>query len=205
MKIEPTMRSSIADFEARVAAVAAGKNTYHGDPCPQGHTLRYVSRRRVCATCAREYAKTSEKMKLRRQRPEVKAALRAYMATPKYKADHKEYLKRINTKGSQYHIASNLRCRINRAIKNLAKRGSAVKDLGCTVAFFKEYIATQFQPGMSWDNWGHDTWHLDHKKPLVSFDLTDREQFLQACHYTNYQPLWATENLAKRWNEDVAA
>lgn len=48
---------------------------------------------------------------------------------------------------------------------------------------------------MSWDNWGE--WHLDHIQPLASFDLTDREQFLQATNYTNYQPLWALENIRK--------
>jgi hypothetical protein len=49
---------------------------------------------------------------------------------------------------------------------------------------------------MSWDNYGK--WHLDHIIPLSSFDLTNREQFLKAAHYTNYQPLWAHENFMKR-------
>ncbi|RWM27933.1 MAG: hypothetical protein EOR77_30910 [Mesorhizobium sp.] len=94
-------------------------------------------------------------------------------------------------------IRSNLRRRINRAIQNGHKRGSAVSDLGCSIPEFKTYIESKFLPGMSWDNWAQDTWHLDHVKPLASFDLTDREQFLQACHYTNYQPLWAVDNLKK--------
>lgn len=48
---------------------------------------------------------------------------------------------------------------------------------------------------MTWENYGE--WHLDHIKPLVSFDLTKRVQFLETCHYTNYQPLWAKDNLTK--------
>jgi hypothetical protein len=50
---------------------------------------------------------------------------------------------------------------------------------------------------MSWDNWTTDGWHIDHIKPLASFDLTDRQQLLLACHYTNLQPLWAIDNLSK--------
>lgn len=34
-------------------------------------------------------------------------------------------------------------------------------------------------------------------KPLSSFNLSDRQEFLQACHYTNLQPLWAKENISK--------
>jgi hypothetical protein len=53
----------------------------------------------------------------------------------------------------------------------------------------------RFQPGMSWQNWGE--WHLDHIRPLASFNLSDRTQFLQAVHFSNYQPLWAIDNLRK--------
>jgi hypothetical protein len=35
------------------------------------------------------------------------------------------------------------------------------------------------------------------KKPPALFDLTDRKQFLEACHYTNLQPLWAVDNIRK--------
>ncbi len=58
-----------------------------------------------------------------------------------------------------------------------------------------EYAADKFTEGMTWDN--HGDRHLDHILPLAYADLTDREQFLQAAHYTNMQPLWAVDNLAK--------
>jgi hypothetical protein len=78
------------------------------------------------------------------------------------------------------------------------KAGSATKDLGCSIEFFKEYIASKFEPWMTWENRGIDTWHLDHIIPLASFDLTDREQFKRAAHYTNHQPLKAEDNRNKR-------
>jgi len=97
----------------------------------------------------------------------------------------------------QYRLACNLRARLYRAIKNNLKTGSAVRDLGCTIAELKERLEKQFQPGMSWDSYGPTGWHIDHRTPLASFDLTDREQLLEACRYTNLQPMWAAENLSK--------
>lgn len=94
-------------------------------------------------------------------------------------------------------IRETLRARLNVAIKDNYKNGSAVKDLGMPIILFKLYIASKWKPGMCWNNYGRTGWHLDHIKPLASFDLTNREEFLKSCHYSNYQPLWAKENLSK--------
>ena len=109
----------------------------------------------------------------------------------------RQYVKKRYKNDIQYKLTISLRTRLNRAIKNNQKTGSAVGELGCTIDEFKVYIENKFQEGMSWENWKHDGWHLDHIKPLSSFDLTDREQFLEACHYTNLQPLWGWQNMQK--------
>lgn len=89
---------------------------------------------------------------------------------------------------TNFKLKSRLRHRIRQALKHNFKSGSAVSDLGCTVDFLKQYLESKFLPCMSWDNHG-TYWELDHIMPLKDFDLTDRDQFLKACHYTNLQPL----------------
>jgi hypothetical protein len=97
----------------------------------------------------------------------------------------------------KFKLSITLRTRLNTALKNNNKVGSAVKDLGCSIEEFKRYIESLWQPGMSWDNWSKDGWHIDHIAPLSSFDLTNVEDFKKACHYTNLQPLWAYDNFRK--------
>lgn len=104
--------------------------------------------------------------------------------------------KRVQT-DVQFRLAGALRNRIRSALKNKQKTGSAVRDLGCSIAEFKEYLESRFEPGMSWDNWSRHGWHIDHTIPLSYFDLTDPVQFAGACHYTNTRPVWAKENLSK--------
>lgn len=67
--------------------------------------------------------------------------------------------------------------------------------LGCDIASFLCHIEKQFAPGMSWEN--RHLWHLDHKKPCASFDLSDPAQVAACFHHTNYQPLWALDNIRK--------
>jgi hypothetical protein len=100
--------------------------------------------------------------------------------------------KRVKT-DPNFKLRKILRQRIRKLIKN--KSGSAVRDLGCSIEEFRKHIESKFKEGMTWEN--HGKWHLDHIKPLSLFNLLDREQFLQACHFTNLQPLWAEENLKK--------
>lgn len=99
-------------------------------------------------------------------------------------------------------IASNLRSRLSIALKNTQKKGSAVRDLGCSVDEFKKYLESSFYESddgipMSWGNYGRNGWELDHIVPLSSFDLSDQEQLIKACHYTNLAPAWRNHNRAK--------
>ena len=95
------------------------------------------------------------------------------------------------------------------AIKSNQKTGSAVKDLGCSIEEFKIYIESKFYnrkngEAMTWENWTKDGWHMDHVIPLSNFNLTNREEFLKANHYSNLQPLWTEDHLEKTIKENKA-
>lgn len=97
----------------------------------------------------------------------------------------------------EFKILKTLRTRLYCALKNKkADKKCRTKQLtGCELPFFKEYLEAKFTEGMSWKN--HGDWHIDHIKPCCSFDLTEEEEQKKCFHYTNLQPLWATENLTK--------
>lgn len=97
----------------------------------------------------------------------------------------------------KYLLSEALRGRFRRAIKQGLRSGSAVRDLGCTTLELRVHLEKQFQQGMAWENWSYAGWHIDHIKPLSSFNLSDRAQLLKAVHYTNLQPLWAKDNFKK--------
>lgn len=100
-------------------------------------------------------------------------------------------------KTPQFRLSMNLRTRVIKAMKNNSKVGSAVRDLGCSIEYFKSYLESKFEPGMTWENYGRKGWHLDHVIPLCNFNLVNRDEFLKAIHYTNIQPLWADDNHRK--------
>ncbi len=119
------------------------------------------------------------------------ARIRHYNKNTGYRKKYMHnYLKNKNNQ-----LADNLRSRLRKAIKNNQKTGSAVKDLGCSIEELKKHLESKFTEGMSWDNYGE--WHIDHIKPLSSFNLENREELLKACNYNNLQPLWAKDNLSK--------
>ena len=70
-------------------------------------------------------------------------------------------------------------------------------SIGCSGEELAKHIESLWKPGMNWDNYGYHGWHIDHIKPAKAFDLTDPVQRNQYRHYTNLQPLWKDENLAK--------
>lgn len=153
-------------------------------------------------------ARMNESQRERRATPEGKAREAEYNRTPEAKARRFEYRSRPEAKARrgiwikeqratdpQFRMAGLLRSRLNSAIKNKSKRGSAVDLLDCSIAALVFRFETRFADGMTWENQGE--WHLDHIQPLSSFDLEDVDQLAVACHYSNLQPLWARDNLIK--------
>lgn len=98
-------------------------------------------------------------------------------------------------------LVDRLRNRIWHAIKGGEKPESVIKALGCTVKELKNHLESQFCSEMSWKNHSLLGWHIDHIRPLCSFDLTDPDQFAEASHYANLRPLWAKDNLKKGGRE----
>lgn len=69
--------------------------------------------------------------------------------------------------------------------------------IGCDIEHLIKHLESQFRDGMSWDNYGIKGWHIDHIIPCNAFNLWNPEEQKKCFHYTNLQPLWASENLAK--------
>lgn len=145
---------------------------------------RYALIRDAVSEHKRQYYIQNRDAILARGKAEQAKQLRAVRDRQRYVEDPQVKLTRI------------LRRRLNHAVKS--GRGGAIAFLGCSVAQAIDYLASKFQPGMSWANWGLHGWHIDHVMPLSAFDLTDDTQRAAACHYTNLQPLWAADNLRKR-------
>lgn len=115
-------------------------------------------------------------------------------ANPNYRAEYQN--KKRNT-DIGFKLAHNLRSRLNSAVKNGQKRGSAVDDLGCSVDDLARRFEFLFQSGMDWDNYGA-VWEIDHIVPLSKINLEDPETQKCACHYSNLQPLFVFDNRSKR-------
>jgi hypothetical protein len=149
------------------------------------------------ADCRRRWAeKNPEKVRNAHKKfNDANVEARRVYVRPNKKAYYQEYFKRRYSTDVKFRVAHLLRRRLAAALHGNHKAGSAVRDLGCTIPELKAHLEQRFQPGMSWDN--HGAWHIDHVKPLASFDLTDAVQVQKACNYSNLQPLWAGDNLKK--------
>ena len=98
-----------------------------------------------------------------------------------------------------YCLINLQRVNLRRLLKQINKEKSKtyVEYLGCDIIFFKDFIQKKMTECMNWDNI-----HLDHIKPVSSFDLSNYDEFLDCCHYSNFQLLIAKDNLEKGsvWN-----
>ena len=128
---------------------------------------------------------------------DVKAYMREYNKTPAGKASQKKYYKN----NPAYRAIKNQRKKISKLLKSGQIRAS--KTMGLNTCDFKKYIAGQFQiygDWMSWDNYGAETWHIDHIIPISVWDenchlLPTYFEGMGPNHYTNLRPLESVENV----------
>ena len=74
-----------------------------------------------------------------------------------------------------------------------SKKSETFKIIGCSPLELKIYLEKKFIDDMSWENQGK--WHIDHIIPLSSAKTED--ELYKLCHFTNLQPIWATDNIKK--------
>jgi len=76
-----------------------------------------------------------------------------------------------------------------------SKKSKTCGILGCTYDEFVLHITDQLTEGMTLSNHGKHGWHLDHKIPVSA--ATTEAEIIALNHYTNFQPMWAKENISK--------
>lgn len=119
--------------------------------------------------------------------------------TEERKARTRVVLKARYKNDISYKISVLLRGRVKIAVNSQGTSRFYKYDeyIGCSPEILIQYIKSKFKTGMTWENHGQFGWHIDHKRPCASFDLTDPIQQRQCFHYTNLQPLWWKENILK--------
>jgi len=158
------------------------------------HAITFDRLETRCKPCERKrsldyYKRHRERINQRRKTEEFKQWFRPYQAKwirERYRID------------LAYRLKRQLRCALYDALKGRKKSKHLMELLGCTIEELITYLERQFQPGMTWENYGQPGWEVDHIRPCASFDLNDPEQLAVCFHYTNLQPLWGTDNAHKR-------
>lgn len=154
---------------------------------------------KCCTTCNQtklktEFSKHRAKCKSCRI---IQAKVWRHANKEKHNIYQAEYKNKKYNNDINFKLKAILRSRLRKSLKNDWKVGSSVELLGCSVQEFKSHLEAKFQSGMTWDNWSVSGWHIDHIKPLDSFDLKNKEDLKKACHHTNLQPLWSEDNCSK--------
>lgn len=118
-----------------------------------------------------------------------------------YRREH--HAKRV-ANDANYRIGHAIRGRIFSALRGIRKSQPTERLIGCTFDELARHIEKQWEPWMSWRNWGFGDgmWHIDHIVPCAAFDLTSTDEQRCCFHYTNLRPLCSKKNREKWYHYD---
>ena len=192
------------------ACDAADKAAYLATPqgAVKQRTYRLSTRERIRELERRRRAANAEKKReqdrRRRQSDAAKQQRREYLARPEVRARVNE-LRRAR-KAERYRssvteqLNNRMSCLIRRSLQTRKNNRSWRSLVDYDVAELRGHLERQFTSGMSWDRFLRGEIHIDHIRPLASFDFTSAEDlaFARCWALTNLRPLWAPDNRRKR-------
>lgn len=139
--------------------------------------------------------KEKEYNKKRNTNPEIKLFRKKYQLEYNQRPQVRKKLNDRFKNDINFKMSTLLRNHLNRTLKGINKTSSVLDLVDMDITSFKDYIESKFLEGMSWDNWG-SIWELDHIKGCCNFDLSKIEEQEKCFHFSNYQPLFKTTEIA---------
>lgn len=131
-----------------------------------------------------------------------KPKTQTYCTSEEYQVKHR--LKRKND--IIWKLKKNIGSAIARALRN-NKECSSFEKLPYTVEQLKQHLERQFEPWMTWENWGtarnysseNRTWNIDHIIPQseLKYQTLEEVNFLKCWSLDNLRPLDTIENIKK--------
>jgi len=138
----------------------------------------------------------------RRRRDEINARRRAEYGPrpPRLPVIKRKRRSRRRPSPVELRLIKRCRRRFEKVVKGKRSPGNTRAFIGTSLEGLQGWLELQWKPGMNWEEYGK-AWHIDHKRPIASFDLTIEAEVKACFHFTNLQPLWADENIRKgaRW------
>lgn len=113
---------------------------------------------------------------------------------------HIDYVTKRRKSDPLFKLIRNLRGGLYKAINSgkWHKDASYSEILGCSQQVLFGHIEGQFQPNMTWDNYGFgpDKWNIDHRLPLSA--AKSLKDTYKLSHFSNLQPMWQPKNFKKK-------
>lgn len=170
------------------------KTYFPGIRCSKGHISEHMTSTMGCLICHNK--RTADFRKANPERSKV--YLKNSRQKPEFKTKRNAYLTQKRQEDPVFYTAETCKNRVKSAFRkqSIPKTGIASKLLGIDDwEKLKNHIESQFGDEYSWEN--RSQWHIDHIRPIASFDIMKKEQQLVAFNWRNLQPLWEIDNLDK--------
>lgn len=142
--------------------------------------------RSICKECSRLYCLENEESR------------KKWHKEHKVERNIRERKRKIND--PVYKLRCNVSCSIRGYLKrfNSSKKDSCLKHLPYTIQQLYDHLEKQFDPNMSWSNYG-SYWDIDHIIPQskLPYDSMEHPNFQKCWALSNLRPLEHIENIRK--------